>query len=277
MKVFLCWSGEASHHIANALHEWLADTIQELKPFMSSRDIRKGDRWRHEIGSQLAETHFGVLCLTPTNLAAPWILFEAGAISKNELSRVTAALYKTSASALTGPLSQFQHTSLEKGDLRRLLAEINEMLDSHKRLSEVKLERAFERNWPALEEALRTVPKEGSAPATPNRSLEDMVSELLDLVRAQGRQIQQSSERPKGILAGLAALQDSSGSDPHAERDMSAADESMLRATELLAKTDERYLALARKMRRFGPGAISEADFPSRLPSGGGADQPKKS
>jgi hypothetical protein len=71
MQVFLCWSGPVSHAIAEALHTFLGDTIQELKPFLSSENIRKGDRWRVEISQQLADCNFGILCLTKDNLVAP--------------------------------------------------------------------------------------------------------------------------------------------------------------------------------------------------------------
>jgi len=56
--------------------------IQSVKPFLSSNDIRSGQRWFSEIGKELQNTKFGILCLTPSNKEAPWILFEAGAISK---------------------------------------------------------------------------------------------------------------------------------------------------------------------------------------------------
>jgi hypothetical protein len=92
MQIFLCWSGKASLAIAQAMHTFLGDTIQELKPFLSSEDIRKGGRWNNEIGLRLAECNFGILCMTKENLDARWILFEAGALSKLPTSHVTAIL-----------------------------------------------------------------------------------------------------------------------------------------------------------------------------------------
>jgi hypothetical protein len=49
MQVFLCWSGAASHLIAQALHDFLGDVIQDLEPFLSSesgRRARSANGWR---------------------------------------------------------------------------------------------------------------------------------------------------------------------------------------------------------------------------------------
>lgn len=92
MKVFISWSGDLSHAMAQALADWMPNVIQAVKPFLSSEAIQKGARWFEQIGGQLEETHFGVLCLTRSNLNAPWILFEAGALSKQlEIARVAPA------------------------------------------------------------------------------------------------------------------------------------------------------------------------------------------
>jgi hypothetical protein len=82
MKVFISWSGERSRAVAEALWEWLPNVIQTVNPWVSLADIEKGARWSTEIASQLETCCVGLICLTPENLSAPWLLFEAGAISK---------------------------------------------------------------------------------------------------------------------------------------------------------------------------------------------------
>jgi len=71
MKVFICWSEERSRVVAETLRIWLKRVIQELKPFLSTHDIRAGKRWIPEIAGELAETKFGILCLTAENLDSP--------------------------------------------------------------------------------------------------------------------------------------------------------------------------------------------------------------
>lgn len=82
MKVFISWSGERSKKVALIFHEWLPQVIQSLEPFASSEDIEKGSRWNTDIAQELKESTFGLICVTKDNLSAPWLNFEAGALSK---------------------------------------------------------------------------------------------------------------------------------------------------------------------------------------------------
>jgi predicted nucleotide-binding protein len=83
---------------------------------MSSHDIEKGERWLSTIFKSLEDINFGVVVLTPDNFNAPWILFEAGALSKNlTKARVVPILCGVSDSDLSkNPLSSFQYIKNEK-------------------------------------------------------------------------------------------------------------------------------------------------------------------
>jgi len=187
MNVFICWSGTRSERVAKALYEWLGDTVQALRPFMSSESIRKGDRWRGEIAETLATTNYGILCLTAENLASPWILFEAGALSKHlKDSRVTALLVGIEPAQIVEPLSQFQATPAARDPIFRLVKELNELLPPEQRLTPPeRLQRALESHWPRLEKAIENALAEKieqvSKPS--KRSSEDMIQEILTLVR----------------------------------------------------------------------------------------------
>ena len=86
MKVFLSWSGENSQALAAVLREWLALVFPDVSFWISSRDIQAGQRWGNELDRELEATGFGILCLVPTNLFAPWLIFEAGALSTSVVS-----------------------------------------------------------------------------------------------------------------------------------------------------------------------------------------------
>ena len=196
MQVFLCWSGDASHKIAGALRDFLGDVIQEIKPFLSSESIRKGQRWSAEIGKQLKDSNYGIVCLTNDNLDARWILFESGALSKNIAeSRVTALLTGIQPTDVVEPLSQFQQTRADRDDILKLIKELNELLPEERRLAADRLTRAFDSYWSGFEAKPTEAMKSSSAKApVPTRDTGDMVSELLELVRELKRELSSKRE-----------------------------------------------------------------------------------
>lgn len=108
MKVFISWSGRGSKHAAQALHQWIGMVLQEVEPFMSSEDIEHGSIWFTEIIQQLQDTDYGIVCITPDNVRAPWILFEAGALIKqtSDKARVVPLIFGMDPADVTPPLSE---------------------------------------------------------------------------------------------------------------------------------------------------------------------------
>jgi hypothetical protein len=188
MEIFLTWSGNVSHSVAEAIRDWLPLVLQRTKPFLSSADIRKGARWRNDIAARLHSARFAIVCLTADNLEAPWIHFEAGAVSKEiDAGKVTALLINVSASEVSGPLAQFQHTTIAKGDIRKLIGELNQELGQDA-LLDAALNQTFDAFWPQLENALATAidaSKRVAAPA--KRSPEEILGEVLDISRTTNR------------------------------------------------------------------------------------------
>jgi hypothetical protein len=187
MKVFISWSGVRSQAVAEALHDWLPQVMQAVRPWISSEEIRKGTRWGLALAEELESTHIGVICLTPENLTAPWLLFEAGALAKlrrKQDAHVCTYLVGLSHATVTGPLAEFQHTLATIDDTYRLVQTINAaMADGQGRLTDTHLKRAFERCWSELEQRLAALP-EPREPLPPPRKAEDMLQELLELVRS---------------------------------------------------------------------------------------------
>jgi hypothetical protein len=195
MKVFLSWSGEPSRRLAEALREWLPSVLQAVEPWMSAEDIDKGARWSAHVAGELEQAKVGILCLTRDNLAAPWVLFEAGALSKTLThSYVCPYLLGLRPSDLRGPLVQFQAAEANEADTRRLLATINaaQAAMGAKALSERALDRAFATWWPGLAKILESLPT-GKPSARPARSERDLLEETLTLVRELARERQVSA------------------------------------------------------------------------------------
>ena len=158
MKVFLSWSGEASHAIAKALRDWLPSVIIFADPWLSSEDIEKGTRWSPEIAAQIGASQFGIICVVPGNLTEPWLNFEAGAISTSveTATHVAPLLVGLSASQIKGPLAQFQLTEFTKDDMRRLIHSINK--NALEPMNSDLLNRTFDLCWPGLKSKVEAVP-----------------------------------------------------------------------------------------------------------------------
>ncbi|WP_390349358.1 toll/interleukin-1 receptor domain-containing protein [Variovorax boronicumulans] len=186
MKVFLSWSGSRSRHLAEALRNWLPRVIQSIKPWMSDEDIAAGSRWLPEITAGLADAKIGILCVTPENQSSPWLVFEAGALSRTvEQTFVCPMLYDMAPSQLSGPLSQFQASTFERAGVFRVLQNLNGALSSEK-LQDADLVEIFDVWWPKLEERLASTPQQDE-PVAPRRAPDDILEEILSMNREQLR------------------------------------------------------------------------------------------
>jgi molybdopterin converting factor small subunit len=182
MKIFLSWSGESSRRVARALHEWLPFVLRYAEPWFSDVDIAAGARWSTELATQLEGTRFGVICLTQENLSAPWILFEAGALSKAVLrSSVFPYLLDVHSSELSGPLAQFQSKRAEKTATFELVSSINKHADTPE--STERLREFFEVFWPKLESELSAIALLPDGPTREQERLEEPAPDVLSLLR----------------------------------------------------------------------------------------------
>ena len=197
VNIFISWSGEPSNRAAEYLESWLPQIVQSARPFVSGSDIDKGTRWGTELRNHLEASDFGIVCLTPQNLNSAWILFEAGALSKLDNSRVCPILFGLKPANVTFPLAQFQLTMPDRQDIKKLVFSMNQALPDDRRISNQVLERSFEKFWPELEEQLNGVIEEtklleSDRPASSSggeRQDRELLEELLELARSQGQDI----------------------------------------------------------------------------------------
>lgn len=203
MKVFLSWSGGHSHKVALVFRDWLPSVIQEIEPYVSSEDIDKGARWSTDIAKELEDSTFGILCVTRENINAPWLNFEAGALSKTmDKSFVSPFLFDIKRSEVHGPILQFQSTVFEKEDLKKLVNTLNKACEKD-RLSTDRLSKTFEVWYPTLEtelNALREVPAtEEQQPegALKDAHTQEVLEEILELTRINQKLIR----NPEGAIA----------------------------------------------------------------------------
>ncbi|WP_316827831.1 toll/interleukin-1 receptor domain-containing protein [Pedobacter miscanthi] len=184
MKVFISWSGETSKNIAEIFKKWLPSVIQVVKPYYSPDDIAKGTRWSSEIAKELDESKVGLICLTKDNLQSAWIMFEAGALSKNiDQSKVCPILFGVDPSDIQGPLVQFQAAKFTKEEVKKVVRMINKELGELTLPSEV-FESVFEMWWPRLQDQVVEELKKAETSTGPEiRSERDLLEEVLSLSR----------------------------------------------------------------------------------------------
>ena len=216
-NVFISWSGERSRIVAQTLREWLPRVIQAAKPWMSEADIAKGTRGLNELAKALYTMKVGITCLSSDNLEAPWLLFEAGALSKaiDDSSRLcTYLLDGLKPEGVKPPLGMFQASRATKEDTRKLIQTINASVGDEP-LRDEDLDEIFEAMWPKLDAAIKTVPIMKPTESI-KRNSDDMVAEILELVRAeanrkppQAKQInpERATTGSEIVLAGITRTQ----------------------------------------------------------------------
>jgi hypothetical protein len=125
MKIFISWSGERSKSLAQAFREWLPLVLHYVEPWLSEADIDAGERWAQSVAKELATSNFGIICVTSENIISPWVLFEAGALTKSlETSRVIPLLLDLELSDISGPLAQFQAKKLSRAGISEVIQSI---------------------------------------------------------------------------------------------------------------------------------------------------------
>ena len=140
MNIFICWSGDRSKRLANALQTYLPQFIPvfqsapDKNSLFVSDDITKGSRWFDEVERQLDVADAGLVCITREALQSGWIHFEAGALARAVRKNATKArahggtlytyLLGVQPDELTGPLAEYQSTRFDREDTKRLCAAI---------------------------------------------------------------------------------------------------------------------------------------------------------
>jgi hypothetical protein len=189
MKIFVSWSGEDSRVAAELFRSWIPNVLQEVEAWVSSQDISKGEKWSAGLWESLSEIEFGVLMVTAANHAAPWILFEAGALSKTVRSRVIPILCNVDRVALgNSPLSQFQNALPKKEDIWQVVEAINSACT--RSLEPQRLRSTFEKWWPDFETAFSSISfLEPSAPKATGHKADaarlDNIEKVLEVIMSQ--------------------------------------------------------------------------------------------
>ncbi|AFR50124.1 TIR domain-containing protein [Gordonia sp. KTR9] len=189
LKVFISWSGDPSKDIALIWHELVNQLFDTVTPFVSDTDIEAGARGLDDIKNELDGTSFAIVVVTRANQSAPWLNFEAGAISRQMGSdydlRVAPCLVDfEKATELTSPLKQFQANLLNEEGITKILASIARAADVEWNTKAGIVAAVL----PSFLERFLAIRDTAPPPEVPKRSPDAMVEEVLELVRELHRE-----------------------------------------------------------------------------------------
>lgn len=159
--------------------------------------------WSNEIAKELETSRIGIICLTDDNLQAPWLMFEAGALSKSmDMARVCPILFGVEPTDLAGPLVQFQAAPFSKDEIHKVIKTVNSQLGETSLDSNV-LDSVFEKWWPDLDDRVNKIlEKKRNSSGAELRSDRELLEEVLKISRTLSvREREVSSLRGSRFIA----------------------------------------------------------------------------
>ncbi|HXT15029.1 MAG TPA: hypothetical protein VN706_05335 [Gemmatimonadaceae bacterium] len=133
--------------------------------------------------------------LHPGHIEEPWLMYEAGAISKLvKSSRVVPYCVGMEPTDIpNGPLSRFQGKRANREETLQLLENLSAALADagEGALADAQLQEIFSALWPKLDAALQSIPAVEAKPKA--RGVDDMTKEILEIVRGIDRAVAATS------------------------------------------------------------------------------------
>ncbi len=188
LKVFISWSGQLAKDVAAVWRDLVKETFDSVEPFMSEENIGAGERGLTKIANELAGTSFGIIVVTQENQNSPWLNYEAGALSKDvhdETVRVAPLLVDFERkNDVSGPIGQFQASLLNSEGVEYILVEIAKIVG----VEEAAIRKRFTNSWrEEYEDRFTSAKTAGGEPAITRRSNDEMLDEILTIVREIAR------------------------------------------------------------------------------------------
>ncbi|RAN77972.1 hypothetical protein B5P43_18245 [Bacillus sp. SRB_336] len=200
MKVFISWSGD-SKGVAQAIHDGLKSVFDSAEPWISTEN-KAGAMWLPEIDSSLSDTDFGIICVSKSNQHAPWLNFEAGALSrkvagKRELMPVLLVDFEETGE-VSGPVTSFQMKFATQEGFLTVMEALNSS-ELGPKISPTILAERVGHLWPAIEIEVAKVKAGIESKNVAGRSDSDKIDELLEVVRglAEGQPV---SKKPFPVV-----------------------------------------------------------------------------
>ncbi|MDQ0277520.1 hypothetical protein QO003_001823 [Arthrobacter silviterrae] len=155
------------------------------EPWISTEN-KAGTLWLPEIDKSLSDTDFGIVCVSKSNQHAPWLNFEAGALSrkvagKRELMPVLLIDFEKTGE-VNGPVTSFQMKFANQDGFLEIMEALNSSERGPKIDSAILAERVGHL-WPSIEAEVAKVKAGIESKNVAERSDSDKIDELLEVVR----------------------------------------------------------------------------------------------
>lgn len=178
--------------VATALKEHLPSMLNTITCWMSESDLPKGKPWFTQLEKALNSIVFAIVCVTPENENAQWLLWESGFLSSaSELGErhiVPLAIGRPKDS-LRGPLSIYNAADTTFNDMQALVLQINEALPEAKKVNPDTVRKTFPFIWPVLEAKITAaISEKFEANPAPKPNAVEQQDEVLALLRQQQRE-----------------------------------------------------------------------------------------
>ncbi len=190
-KIFVSWSRPIASQIAPILRNFFQDVLGFDEIFLSQK-IDSGRRWSDEIASALENCDAGVIVVTSENKGAPWLNFEAGAISKDVANaNVVPLLWDVQVGDLAdSPMNQFQSKDFSRDEILATVLSFARIFD----IQEDGVNRRFSALWPKFESALAEV---SSSPKGPDNA--PNIADVYSLIQRMNSRLNSLEETLKAL------------------------------------------------------------------------------
>jgi hypothetical protein len=123
--------------------------LYDVSTFMSQESIPSGSDWATVLARELQGSIFTIVCLTPQNLSSPWLLYEAGALTREPEQRLCALLLGgVTVQDIPGPLSRYQHRTWSRDQFEVLMRDIRAILAEPP--TEKEFDASLKQHWPEI-------------------------------------------------------------------------------------------------------------------------------
>lgn len=183
--IFVSWSGEQARQAGLVISNWLQEIYQRVDVFYSPESIDKGLRGYVEIQAAISRAVAAIVVVTPESSVAPWVNYEAGALSMQavdgggERKVVPFLVGLDSPADVTGPLTLFQMATRRRDEVVKMVASLNKVMG----IDPGRAERMVDSAWDQLDSGLEEISFD-PAEIPEARTERQILEELLELARA---------------------------------------------------------------------------------------------